>query len=663
MKKVWKLWILLALMPISQVLQAQPASEVLFTINQNPFYTDEFKRVYFKNLELVKDESQKDLDNYLQLFVGYKLKIARARQLGLHENAKYINELQTYRSQLSKNYTTDSQVTDALVQEAYERSKYEVEASHILFMLDENAAPADTLRVYNELMKLRKQAKDGTTSFADLAKKFSEDPSAKENSGYLGFFSAFRMVYPFESAAFKTPVGEISKPIRTRFGYHLIHVKSKRPNRGELTVAHIMLNHQRPSNTEASGDAKSIIDDLYKKIHQGESFELLAKQFSDDKATAAKGGVLSRFGAGQISVEAFENAAFALTAEKPISKPVETEYGWHIIKLIEQHPIGSLEELRPELERKIARDERSRLIETALVDKLRKRYNWKADQKLLSQITPSLTDAFFEGSWAEPATKPLFEKPLFTINEKQRTPNDFFLFIKTAQYEGYAPQDKKSLVSKLFDKYVDQEITAYYNDNLENEFPEFAAVMQEYRDGLLLFELMEQEIWNRSKTDTLGYTRFYEKNIGRYQWKPRYTYVLFSSQNPKALKKARDMYRKGASPDAIKQKLNVKDQVQIMVLSATHEEGQTGLPANMPRVAGLSGIFNEEGYVYFADVKEVKPAGAKTIDECRGRVINDYQQYLEANWLDELRNQFKVEVNTAVFEKVKSEVVKSLNKK
>lgn len=662
MKQLWKLWVFVAFMPMSQFLQAQTKPEVLFTIDENSFFTDEFKRVYFKNLDLVKDESQKDLDNYLQLFLGYKLKIARAKQLGLHENPKYLAELQSYRSQLSKNYTTDSKVTDALVLEAYERSKYEIEASHILFMIDENASPADTLRVYNELLKLRSQVSE-QTPFSDLAKKFSEDPSAKENSGYLGFFSAFRMVYPFESAAFNTPVGKVSKPIRTRFGYHLIYVHSKRPNRGEVTVAHIMINHQRPNNTEATGEAKTIADDLHKKIQQGESFELLAKQFSDDRATAAKGGVLNRFGAGQISVESFENAAFSLTPENPISVPIETEYGWHIIKLIEQHPVGSLEELRPELERKIARDDRSRLIETALTEKLRKRYKWKSDAKLLNQVAPLLTDAFFEGTWTIPQTKPAFEKPILTIEDRQRSANEFLEYIKTMQLTGYAPQDKKALVNKLFNDYVDAEVNAYYDENLENEFPEFAAVMQEYRDGLLLFELMEQEIWNRSKTDTLGYTRFYEKNIDRYQWKPRYTYTLFSSQNPKFVKNARNMYRKGKTVPEIKARLNNNDNVSIMIVNATHEEGQTGLLVNMPRVVGLSQIFTEDGYLYFADVKEVKPAGPKSIEECRGRVINDYQQFLEANWLDDLRSRFKVQVNQDVFDRVKAEVNSAIQQK
>src|SRR5690606_12047347 len=202
----------------------QTKKEVLFTINENPYYTDEFVRVYNKNLDLVKDDSQKDLDNYLNLFIGYKLKVNRAYELGLQNNRKYQLELKNYREQLSKNYHLDKEVTDELVEEAYNRLQKEVKASHILFMLDENASPADTLRVYNKAMEIRAKALAGE-DFGKLAQQYSEDKSAKENYGELGYFSAFRMVYPFETGAYTTPKGEVSKPVRSRFGYHIIKVE------------------------------------------------------------------------------------------------------------------------------------------------------------------------------------------------------------------------------------------------------------------------------------------------------------------------------------------------------------------------------------------------------------------------------------------------------
>jgi peptidyl-prolyl cis-trans isomerase SurA len=269
--------------------------EVLFTIDQKPYYTDEFKRVYNKNLDLVKDESQKDLNQYLELYIGYKLKISKAYELGLQNGTAYINELKSYRNQLSKNYLTDTKVTKELVDEAYKRSLKEIKASHILVLVDENASPADTLAAYKKISTIRDRAVKGE-NFGELAFSSSEDPSAKENKGELGYFSTFRMVYPFESAAYTTKKGEISKIVRTRFGYHILNVEDIRDNRGELSAAHIMITVDKSASEEEQAKAKNTIDDIYKKLQQGEDFATLAKQFSQDKSSAPKGGVLNKFG-------------------------------------------------------------------------------------------------------------------------------------------------------------------------------------------------------------------------------------------------------------------------------------------------------------------------------------------------------------------------------
>ena len=356
--------------------------EVLFTIDNKPYYTDEFSRVYNKNLDLVKDESQKDLTQYLELFIGYKLKINKANKLGLQNGEAYKNELATYRTQLSKNYLTDSKVTKELVDEGYQRSLKEIKASHILITVDENASPADTLAAYNKIVDIRKRALKGE-DFGTLAVQNSQDPSAKENHGDLGYFSSFRMVYAFESAAYKTAKGQISNPVRTRFGYHIIKVDDVRDNRGEITVAHIMILNPKGRNARSERHkAEKTIRDIYKKIQQGENFESLAKQFSDDKSSSSKGGVLSRFGSGQLSSEEFENAAFALTPQHPISEPFQSKFGWHIVKLIEKHPVRTYDEMKSELESKVGKDDRSRLITNSLNEKLRKQYPFKRDDKV-----------------------------------------------------------------------------------------------------------------------------------------------------------------------------------------------------------------------------------------------------------------------------------------
>lgn len=349
-----KQFFLVFLIATTCVSKAQDSSKkVLFTINENPYYTDEFKRVYNKNIDLVKDESQKDLNQYLDLYVGYKLKINKAHQLGLQDNPKYINELSSYRTQLAKNYLTDIKVTNELVREAYDRYLKEINGSHILFLVDENASPADTLKAYNKAISVRKKIMDGA-DFEQAAVEYSEDPSAKDNKGSLGYFSAFRMVYPFESGAYKTQVGKISEPVRSRFGYHLIKVNTIRDNRGEVSVSHIML--LKSDDKLINEKNKSRINELYQKLQQGELFEELAKQFSEDKSSGPNGGKMATFGSGQLSSEEFEQIAFGLTKAEPLSKPFETPFGFHIIRLNERFPVKTFDEMEGDLQTRVSRD-------------------------------------------------------------------------------------------------------------------------------------------------------------------------------------------------------------------------------------------------------------------------------------------------------------------
>lgn len=630
--------------------------QVLFTVDNTPYYTDEFLRVYNKNLDLVKDESQKDLTQYLELFVGYKLKITKANKLGLQEGEAYKNELASYRTQLSKNYLTDSKVTNELVVEGYERSKKEIKASHILLLVDENAAPADTLAAFNKAKEIRERASKGE-DFGQLAVEFSQDPSVKENKGDLGYFSSFRMVYAFESAAFATPKGAISNPVRTRFGYHVIKVDDIRDNRGEVTVAHIMILEPKEDKPEEKAAAKSKIDDIYQKLLQGEKFDALAKQFSEDKSSSSRGGVLTRFGSGQLSAEEFENTAFSLTLENPISTPIHTRFGWHIIKLMEKHPLKSLQEMKSELESKVGKDDRSRLITNSLNDKLQKKYAPKRDAKLYAQLVKAVTDDFYESKWEVPVNK-AFAAKLVSFDKKTISGDDFLGYIKDQQKAGLKIKPIANLVDHLYKKYSEEQLTKYYTDNLEQEFPEFGTVMEEYRDGLLLFDLMEKEIWEKSKTDTLGLQSFYETRKFNYMWKNRLDALVVSSTSADVIKKAQKLLKKGVSAEKIKETLNTKDKVWVMTNAGIFEEGSDALPKNVPFQVGITESTKEGEYYFITKVNKVLPETTKTLSECKGKVINDYQQFLEQKWVDDLKAEFAVKINQDVFDAIKTQLKK-----
>ena len=628
------------------------SKEVLFTIDNKPYYTDEFERVYKKNLDLVKDESQKDLNQYLDLFVGYKLKVNKANKLGLQDNPKYQNELKSYRTQLAKNFTSDSKVTESLVKEAYDRMQKEVNASHILILVDENASAEDTLAAYKRIIEIRKKAINGE-DFGKLAQETSEDPSAKENKGNLGYFSSFRMVYAFENAAFKTPKEQISMPIRTRFGFHLIKVNDVRNNRGEVTVAHIMLMNLKDGETKENPEAK--IQDIYKKLQQGESFEEVARQFSEDKSSASKGGTLNRFSSGQLSSPEFEDVAFTLTKESPISKPFKTDYGWHIVKLIDKFPIKTFDEMKAELENKISKDDRSRIITNSLTEKLRKKYAVKKDVKVYAVVEKAITNDFYESKWEKPKNDE-FNKTLFSFETKKVPASDFLDYTNAQQKSSIGVKPVSKLTNLLYNRFVDDKLNQYYDDNLEKEFPEFSYVMDEYRDGLLLFDLMEKEIWDRAKTDTVGLQSFYNDLKDKPKWKTRADIMIASSTKMEDIKKALALIKKGKTAQEIKDKLNTKDVVNVMASQSIQEDGSDALPANTKLVTGISEITKKGDYYFVTKINKIIPAGDKTLDECRGKIVNEYQQYLEQNWVSDLKKEYSVKINQDVFEKTKKQI-------
>ncbi|WP_243472419.1 peptidylprolyl isomerase [Winogradskyella sp. MH6] len=639
--------ILLLVLLALNVSFAQEKDEVLLTVDDEPIMTSEFLRVYNKNLDLVKDESQKDFDGYLKLFTEYQLKLKEAKRLKLDEDTKYQREFLRYKKQLTKNYLSENKVTDALVKEAYERNSFDVNASHVLVRLDGNAK--DTIEAYNQVLKLRERVlKEGfDTVKADVHNGqtiFLED---------LGYFSAFKMVYDFETAAYNTPKGEISMPFRTQFGYHVVKVNDKRPSRGTITAAHIMIALQQKDSLL---NPEERINDIYKKLQQGEKFESLAKQFSDDKSSARNGGKLSSFKSGQLSSTIFEDHAFALKNDGDISQPFKSEYGWHIVKRISLEPIQSFEELKPTIESKVKRDSRSQLINEAMVDELKKRYEISYNSEAKKYFTPLLDNNYFTRSWRLPED---FDKDkiVFTIGNRSFTYGEFGHHLMSAQ-RNYANKkgDFSVIVDNEFDKFFENSILQYREDNLELENEDFANILKEYRDGLLLFDLMEKEIWNKASKDTVGLEAFYQKHKAKYQWSDRVDVVIATSANEDYAKKALKMMKKGKSEEEIKKALDTDSQKNIIFTKGVFNTNDPKLPANLKIEQGVSEIYSHNDAFHVIDVKSVLPAGNKTLEEAKGNVINDYQTEIEANWINSLHKRFKVELNEKALEKVKTKI-------
>ena len=624
------------------------AEDILFTIDKEPVTISEFIRVYSKNLDLVQDESQKDIDQYLTLFTNYKLKLKEARALELHKKPTYIKELSTYKKQLAKNFVTNTKVTIALIEEAYERISYDVKVNHILIRVAENATPQDTLVAFNNIVKLRDRAI--TEGFEKLRKEVHNGKNILGEE--IGYFSGFKMVYKFENVAFKTPVNQISQPFRTRFGYHFLKVFDKRKSRGERTVAHIMISNKQ---NDINKDTEIRIQEIYKKLNQNEDFEALAKQFSDDKSSASKGGMLSPISSGQLDSIEFENVVFNLQNVGDISKPFKTNYGWHIVKLYNKNPILPFKDIKPELKAKVKRDERSKLIDDALINKLKSHYKVADNQDAINYFTSILNNNYHKKAWKLP-TDFKGENPLFKIGNKQFTYKNFADFIIKSQPHIKTKAPFNVIVSRKYSAFLSSSLIKYQQDNLEFENEEFANILSEYRDGLLLFDLMETTIWNSRKTDSIEIHDFYNTHKNNYALPERVDALVMVSSKQKTLKKVSKLLNQGMTLNQIRMLVNSNEKNEVVFTSGIMDATHQALPNQFEFKKGISKIYTHNDAFVMVQVKKVLPKKVKTFEQVKGVVIGDYQTYKEKNWLKELKGKYKVEINQEALGRVKSQV-------
>ena len=489
--------ILLFMLIAHVVLFSQKKSKTLVTINDSKITVADFKKVYEKNLAAIDNEESKNVPYNLDLFINYTLKVKEAYQLKLDTLPSYIKEIETYRNQLSAPYLQDKSFTENLIKEAYFRTKNEIKAKHILIRTKKNATPADTLAAYNKILKIRNRILAGE-DFEKVAAATSDDDSARDNpqrkfkgnKGNLGYFSAFKMVYPFEEAAYKTPVGEVSMPFKTRFGYHILKVDNIRVSKGEVEVAHILVTDLAPTG-------KTEIDEVYAKLIEGKSFDSLAKRYSNDNSSKDKGGKLTKFGTGRM-VPSFEKAAFSLRDIGDFSKPFKTRFGWHILRLLKKHPLKSFEEMKATITERLKRSGRMKLSDDAVLNKLKK--NYRITEHESAKLILNRKDI-------RTISKDSLQNILFSINERNFT---------QAAFVSSIANKKRQPIAALFELYKNEEIVKYFKENLVNTAPEYAAILKEYEDGLLLFELMQQKIWHKSSKDTLGLKQFFVENKKNY---------------------------------------------------------------------------------------------------------------------------------------------------
>ncbi|MFD1470039.1 peptidylprolyl isomerase [Hymenobacter caeli] len=726
----------------------------------------EFAYVYRKNNGTAPDYGTRpSVAEYLDLYTNFRLKVLEAERRGLDTTQAFHRELDGYRQQLAQPYLTEKSVTDQLVREAYDRMGQEVSAAHILVRVAPDAAPADTLAAYQKIMALRQQVLGGA-DFGTLARQQSEDPSAKENGGSLGYFTAMQMVYPFETAAYKTPVGQVSLPVRTRFGYHLIKVNDRRAAQGEIKVAHLMVRVNAHAPAADSLTAKKKIDELYARLRKGEAWDKLVAQFSEDAGSAANGGELPPFGTGRM-IPSFEAVAFKLQKPGDIAPPVQTPYGWHIIKLLEKQPVPTFATLEPTLKSKVAKDSRSELNRTAFLKRIRQEDQFlempAAKALVLARADTSLVKGRFR--YEAPATAAAGQKAgpkkgkataasdntvLFTIKQQPYYVKDFLQYV--AQNQRPRPGAQPAFVmEQLYDQYADQRLTDFEKNSLDAKYEDYRMLAKEYRDGILLFQLMDEKVWSKAIEDTAGLKKFFAANQANYQWGPRVQATVVSAATPALLARAQAALKTGHYPvkgpfgpvafapgTATPTKAGAlaldklaraaaADTAATATATLRPRKGESarlsaqrtaallaylrgkGLPAGRVKIisrpaasgggdallalattnpAAVETALNEgnplgvqitqrvfqkgdnkavddvlgrgpgtypvqkDGRYYAITVARTLPAGPKALADARGQATSDYQNFLEKEWIAQLRQQNPVQVNQAEVDKL-----------
>ncbi len=687
----------------SQVAVGAPASRpsdtndpVLMTIGDSQVRLSEFTYVYKKNNRDTVSNPQA-VDNYLGLFVTFKMKVKEAEELKMDTSAAFKNELGGYLRQVSLQYLTDRKVNDSLLMEAYNRMKEDIRASHILILCDENALPrdtdiaytrvsiiqnllvgkpttklindyevklkakwsitkksppSDTLKVYNlvnPLRQLERRFKNKPAPFGEVAFIASEDQSAKQNRGDLGYFTAFSMVYAFETLCYNTPVGKVGGPCRTKYGFHIVNVVDRRPASGKILVAHIMIKSPLGSAPADSINAKAKADEIYGKIQAGEDFATLARQFSDDKQSAVKGGEIPIFGLYEMP-QPFEQAAFSLQNNGDVAAPIKTAWGWHIIKRVDKKGVPPFEQVKPEIKQRVSRDQRGNQGRVSLIARVKSENGFQEFPLTVKEFYKVVDTTYFLGRWSASKAAGM-TKTMFILAGKNYTQQDFAVWLELHQVRG-VKHEIPSTVDAAYKNWVEESCVAYEDSQLERKYPDFKNLMQEYRDGMLLFDLMDKKVWSKAVKDTAGLRAFHEANKTKYMLPERADGTVFSCKDEATAKKVRKMLKNKHTTKEILDSLNRDSQLNVTADHKMWVKGENSI-VDKNWKAGTSKNEMKDQRVMFVVVTKIDAARPKTLQEARGAVTTDYQNQLDKEWIESLKAKYPVVVNQEVLKMVK----------
>lgn len=634
--------------------EANPPLDYLLKIDGETSDKEEFLYILNKNRQ--KDAapiSRTEFEENFELFVDYKLKVKYAMDLGMHKTKAFSDEFSAFKDQLKKPYLLENSLTEGELRKAYSRMQEIVKASHILFQFPQNASKEDSIAVFKMAEKIKAEAEAGE-DFHQLAVQHSDDPSASSNKGSLGYFTALQMVLPFEEAAYNLKVGEISSPIISDFGYHIIKLEDRRPNPGQLHVSHLLI---RSAGAEEDQMAFNKINQIHQNLIENPSQWLeLVKTYSEDPGSKANKGMIPWFGVGSIVPE-FEHAAFSLSKKGDFSAPVKTEYGYHIIRLEGAKPVPPFNEVLPTIKSNILRDSRSNLIKDQVLAMQKAKFNVTEN----SQLINSLKNAFSSSSGRPVAQLYIKleglsnkgDKLIVRSEWKDATIQDFIAYLKK---EG---PSVNTLLNVSFDEvygdYLENLLATWEEEHLYQNNKDYRQLVNEYKNGMLLFELMNNEVWQKALEDSTGQRNYFQNNTDNYMWSKRVKALIVKAIKSQNISKVESWLSTKTLTDSLSTELKnrflEKNTLLFTVEQKTFEVDNNELLSELDLNQTYHKLHQNEETVLIV-LGETLPARQKKYEETRGRLIQDYQEYLETKLITELKQKYTIQVNEDEKEKI-----------
>ncbi len=642
----------------AKTIQAPQQQDPLLTIGGKAVDKDELIYLLSKGKKSepgTPGMSREEFDENLDLFVNYKLKVREAEAIGLAETEDFIREFESFRETLKTPFLIRNSLEEGELRKAYSRMQEIIRASHILLQFPPNASKEDSLIVLRMALKIEDEIKNGG-DINKLALEYSDDPSAQVNKGDLGYFTALQMVQPFEDAAYSLQPGQVSSPVLTDFGYHITSVKDRQPNPGQVKVSHILvrIDEQAPDSDDL---AKRKVADIYKEIQKENTiWEDIVKTYSEDPASSKKGGMLPWFSIGSMIPE-FEMAAFSLSEIGEVSPPVKTRYGYHILRLEDKKPVDSFEAMEDNIRSRILRDSRSTMIQSQVMAIQKSRYAFQENEANIAKIR-SEVKATTKSAWLqEAAEKDLASDQLFSLQGKSYVMKDLLGFM---QEEEITLTNNGNIFETWYERFAAEELNHAEEADLRANNKEYRMLLKEYRDGILLFSLMNEQVWQKGLLDSAAQRDFYEQNIQNYQWKSRVNAYIVKVLDMTQLETARKQLQSSPfSQELIETFENSYENTKPLAFQT--ESGNIEYEEHpVLSKADLNAGYQElevNGHLHLLVLGDKSGPEPKEFNETRGVVIRDYQESLDKTLIESLRKKYPIKINP----KAKEETFIALN--